>query len=148
MKSRLTRAEVCQLVDANLMAKFTADNLKAVKEKIKTDELETTVVGQDSQGNIHTPYRVDGVGEIQVIDSERVNLDKKMLENLVGKEVIEKCSKVSTVHTVNIKADDEYAVNFRKRLEKGLALLDAIDSIKQEEVKAKIKAMINKAQAN
>lgn len=147
MKSKLTRAEVCALVDAQLMTKITADNLKAVKDKVKTDELETTVVGQDSKGNVHEPYRVDGIGEIQVIDSERVNLDKKMLESIVGKEVIERCSKVSTVHTVNIKADDEYAVNFKKRLEEGLALLDAIDSMK-EEVRAKVRAMINKAQAN
>jgi hypothetical protein len=140
-KTKLTKAEVKALVDAQLLNKLMADNLKEVKSRVKTDELASTVVGEDCKGNVHKPYSCDGVGEIQVIDSVRESLDSKKLAEFVSEDIIKECTRVSEVHTVNIKPDKRYAVEFENRVNKALALLDEVDNLK-EEVKAKVMAMI------
>lgn len=154
VKVRLTATEVQQLVDAQLLSKLTAENLKEVKAKVKTDELASTVVGEDSKGNVHKPYELAGVGQIQVIDSVRESVDATMLIQKLGSVVdsdtlnamVAECTKKTAIHTVNIKADKTYAIDFEKKLKEGLALLDELENVKQE-VKEKVLKMVCK-QAN
>ena len=154
VKTRLTASEVQQLVDAQLLNKLTADNLKEVKAKVKTDELASTVVGEDSKGNVHKPYEVVGVGQIQVIDSVRESVDTTLLIQKLGSVVdsdtlntmVAECTKKTAIHTVNIKPDKTYAVDFERKLKEGLALLDELENVKQE-VKQKVLKMVGK-QAN
>ena len=154
VKIRLTATEVQQLVDAQLLSKLTADNLKEVKAKVKTDELASTVVGEDAKGNVHKPYELAGVGQIQVIDSVRESVDATMLIQKLGSVVdsdtlnsmVAECTKKTTIHTVNIKPDKTYAVEFEKKLKEGLSLLDELENVKQE-VKQKVLKMVSK-QAN
>ena len=149
-KSRLTATEVQQLVDAQLLSKLTAENLKEVKAKVKTDELASTVVGEDAKGNIHQPYEVAGIGQIQVIDSVRESVDTTMLIQKLGSVVdsdtlnamVAECTKKTAIHTVNIKADKHYAVDFERKLKDGLALLDDLENVKAE-VKAKVLKMLS-----
>lgn len=153
-KTRLTATEVIQLVDAQLLSKLTAENLKEVKAKVKTDELASTVVGEDSKGNVHKPYELAGVGQIQVIDSVRESVDTTMLIQKFGSvvdsdtlnQMVAECTKKTAIHTVNIKADKHYAVDFERKLKDGFNLLDELENVK-EEVKQKVWKMINK-QAN
>ena len=154
VKTRLTASEVQQLVDAQLLSKLTAENLKEVKAKVKTDELASTVVGEDSKGNVHKPYELAGVGQIQVIDSVRESVDTTMLIQKLGSvvdsdtlnQMVAECTKKTAIHTVNIKPDKTYAVNFERKLKDGFNLLDELENVK-EEVKQKVWKMINK-QAN
>ena len=140
-KSRLTATEVQQLVDAQLLSKLTAENLKEVKAKVKTDKLASTVVGEDNSGNnIHKPYALAGVGQIQVIDSVRENVNTTKLIKMLGSVVdsdtlnamVAKCTDKTAIHTVNIKADKAYAVDFERKVNDGFELLDRLDSIKAE----------------
>lgn len=153
-KSRLNKIELTVLANAQLMNKITADRLKAVKEKINTAELASTVVGEDAKGNVHNPYKLDGVVEVQVINSVRETVDTTMLIQMLGSVVdsdtlnhmVAECTRVSNVHTVNIKPDKRYAVEFERKLNAGLELLDELENVKAE-VKAKVLKMIGK-QAN
>lgn len=155
MKTRLTEKELTMLANAYLLNKLFADELKEVKTKVKTDELASTVVGEHNGKSIHKPYKVDGVVEVQVIDSNRESIDTvaltAKLAEYVDKEtlnrIVEECTKRTSVHTVNIKPDKDYSVEFAKRIRAGLALLDRIDDMKNE-VRQKVLAMINKASAN
>ena len=154
-KIRLTATEVQQLVDAQLMNINTAFNLSAVKEQVKTAELASTAVGENNGRTIHKPYKLAGVGQIQVIDSVRESVDITMLIQKLGSVVdsdtlnamVAECTKKTPTHTVNIKADKHYAVDFERKLKAGLALLDELDSLK-EEVRAKVLAMLKKANNN
>lgn len=143
-KTRLTKVEIKALVDANLLQKFMADNLKQIKSRIKTDELQTTVVGEDSKGNIHLPYRCDGVGEIQVIDSTRESLDAKKLAEFVSEDIIKQCTRTTAVHTVNIKADKIYEVEFASKVQKALELLEQIEAL-EDNARSKVMGMIEKS---
>jgi hypothetical protein len=141
MKTRLNKQEVKALVDANLLQKFMADNLKQVKSRVKTDELASTVVGEDCKGNVHLPYRCDGVGEIQVIDSVRESLDSKKLAEFVSEDIIKQCTRTTAVHTVNIKADKIYEVEFTSKVKKALELLEQIEAL-EDNARSKVMAMI------
>lgn len=144
MKTKLNKAEVKALVDANLLQKFMADNLKQVKIRVKTDELQTTVVGEDSKGNVHLPYRCDGVGEIQVIDSTRESLDAKKLAEFVSEDILKQCTRTTAVHTVNIKADKMYEVEFTSKVKKALELLEQIEAL-EDNARSKVMGMIEKS---
>lgn len=60
--------------------------------------------------------------------------------------MVAECTKKTAIHTVNIKPDKTYAVNFERKLKDGFNLLDELENVK-EEVKQKVWKMINK-QAN
>lgn len=60
--------------------------------------------------------------------------------------MVAECTKKTAIHTVNIKADKHYAVDFERKLKDGFNLLDELENVK-EEVKQKVWKMINK-QAN
>lgn len=155
MKTRLNSNELTMLANAQLMSKITADKLKAVKEQVKTAELASTAVGENNGRTIHNPYKLDGVVEVQVIDSVRETVDTTALIAKLGElvdidtlnTIVAECTKTSDVHTVNIKPDKAYAVDFERRVNAGLELLDTLDTMK-EEVKQKVLAMVKKAQAN
>lgn len=155
MKTRLNTNELTMLANAQLMSKITADRLKAVKEQVKTAELASTAVGENNGRTIHKPYKLDGVVEVQVIDSVRETVDTTALIAKLGElvdidtlnTIVAECTKTSDVHTVNIKPEKAYAVDFERKVNEGLELLDRLDSIKAE-VRTKVLKMLEQAQAN
>lgn len=152
MKTRLNSTELMDLANAYVMSKIAADELKRVKATVKTDELQTTVVGESGGKTVHKPYKLDEVVEVQVIDSVRESVDTTALISKLAEfvdldklnEIVAECTKTSPVHTVNIKPTKEFSVAFESKLKAGLALLDELDNLK-EEVRAKVLAMLKKA---
>lgn len=152
MKTRLTTAELTSLANAYVLSKLADEELKTAKSNAKTAELQTTVIGEAGGKTVHKPYKLDGVVEIQVIDSFRESIDTTALISKLAEyvdmdklnEIVEQCKKVAKVHTVNIKPDKAYMCEVSDKVNATIKLLNKLESMK-EEVRNKVLAMINKA---